>query len=51
MFKRDYIYYAYRLEKKKPKKLYWKLYCCLRKIITIKESSSKIIAYYLSKKL
>ena len=52
MSERDYTYYAYILEKKKPKKLHWKIYCYLRKIITTKESPSKIVAYYyLNKKL
>lgn len=51
MSERDYTYYAYKLEEKKPKKLHWKIYCYLRRIITVKESPSKIVAYYLSKKL
>lgn len=43
--KRDYIYYAYRFGKIKPKKLKWKLYCWFRKLITIKESPSKVSLY------
>lgn len=39
--KRDYIYYDYILMNVKPKGM-WKLYCFLRKKITLFESPSKI---------
>ena len=43
--KRDYIYYDYIIEKIKPKKIRWKLYCWFRSMITIQESPSKIHIY------
>jgi hypothetical protein len=46
MNKRDNIYYSYRLGKIKPKKIRWKIYCLIRKMITIKESPSKVTSWY-----
>lgn len=40
--KRDYIYYDYIFGNIKSKKLKWKLYCKLRKLITISEKQSKV---------
>ena len=52
MNKRDIIYYNYKLENVKPKKIKWKLYCYFRKLITYKESPSKITCYcFLDKNL
>lgn len=42
---RDYIYYDFIVKKKYPKKIKWKLYCWFRKLITIRESPSKIHIY------
>lgn len=44
MDKRDIIYCAYRYDGYKPLKLKWKVYCFLRKIITI-DSPSLLIMY------
>lgn len=49
MNKRDIIYYNYKLENVKPKKIKWKLYCYFRKLITYKESPSKVMHYCLDK--
>ncbi len=45
MSERDYIYYDYILKKIKPKKIKWKIYCLIRKAITIKESPSAVMIY------
>lgn len=42
MNKKDNIYYSYIIKNIKPKKIKWKIYCFIRKLITIKESPSKI---------
>lgn len=42
MNERDYIYYDYRFLGIKPKKIYLKLYCIFRRLITFKESPSKV---------
>lgn len=48
MNKRDIIYCAYKYDGYKPLKLKWKVYCFLRKIITI-ESPSLFIMYSIDK--
>lgn len=48
MNKIDKIYYAYRLDDIKPKNKILKIYCWIRKKITIKESPSKIFIYCLN---
>ena len=50
MKERDYIYYDYRILNKKPKKVKWKIYCLIRKIITIRESPSKVTYWNFTKK-
>ena len=46
---RDYIYYDYRFLGIKPKKWYWRLYCKIRKFITLGESPSKVCLWDLEK--
>jgi hypothetical protein len=41
----DKIYYNYRFLNKNPKKWYWKLYCIIRKSITISESPSRVMIW------
>ena len=43
--KRDYIYYDFRFKNIKSKKMIWKIYCYIRKTITVKESPSKVCIY------
>ncbi len=47
MNKRDIIYYNYVLKKIKPKEIKWKVYCFIRKLLTAKESPSKVILFEL----
>ena len=42
MNQRDNIYYNFIFNNLKPKKRRWKIYCLIRKMITIKESPSKV---------
>lgn len=42
MDQRDNIYYNFIFNNLKPKKMRWKIYCLIRKMITIKESPSKV---------
>ena len=45
MYKRDYIYYDYIYDKVKPKNKIMLLYCVIRKLITYKESPSKVFLW------
>ena len=45
MNKRDYIYYDFICDNIKPKSKIMRLYCIIRKLITYKESPSKIFLW------
>ena len=45
MYKRDYIYYDYIYDKVKTKNKIMLLYCVIRKLITYKESPSKVFLW------
>ena len=49
MHKRDYIYYDYICDKVKPKNKIMLLYCVIRKLITYKESPSKVFLWVTDK--
>lgn len=48
MNKRDYIYYNYIFNRVIPKNVWQFLYCKLRRLITIKESPSKVTIWAFS---
>ncbi len=49
MNKRDYVYYDYKFENIKPKNILQKIYCIIRKTITVNESPSKVLIYKIAR--